>query len=196
MTFNFNNFWDFETQEHAQVAKDSFETLQEDFSAIINICETAIKNGNKILFFGNGGSAADAQHLATELAVRYKNDRAPIAGLALTTDTSALTACGNDFGFDYIFSRQIQALGKPGDIAIAISTSGNSANVIKAIEQCKTQNITSIGFTGKTGGKMSNECDYILKIPSTTTARIQEMHITFGQMLCGALELKLGLVED
>lgn len=196
MTFNFNNFWDFETQEHAQVVKDSFETLQEDFNAIINICETAIKNGNKILFFGNGGSAADAQHLATELAVRYKNDRAPIAGLALTTDTSALTACGNDFGFDYIFSRQIQALGKPGDIAIAISTSGNSANVIKAIEQCKAQNITSIGFTGKTGGKMSNECDYILKIPSTTTARIQEMHITFGQMLCGALELKLGLVED
>ena len=126
--------------------------------------------------------------------MRYKKDRAPIAALALTTDTSALTAIGNDFGFEHLFARQVAALGKKGDVAIAISTSGNSKNVINAIAEAKKLGITVAGFTGKTGGDMAGLCDILFNVPSTTTARIQEMHITLGQMFCGALELNLGLV--
>jgi D-sedoheptulose 7-phosphate isomerase len=148
------------------------------------------------MFFGNGGSAADAQHLATELAVRYKKDRPPIAAVALTTDTSALTAIGNDFGFEFLFARQIAAIGKKGDIAIGISTSGNSRNVINAFTEARKMGIITAGFTGKTGGNMAELCDIMLNVPSTTTARIQEMHITLGQMLCGALEINLGLVSQ
>ena len=187
-------FWNAEFDEHADVMRATRAQLQPAFAALLAAAEKTIRDGGKILFFGNGGSAADAQHLATELAIRYKNDRAPIAAIALTTDSSALTAAGTDFGFEHIFARQVMALGRAGDLAIAISTSGNSANVIRAVEQCRAQGITVAGFTGKTGGKMAALCDILLNVPSTTTARIQEMHITLGQMMCGALEVNLGLI--
>lgn len=187
-------FWKAEFDEHMQAMVATNLALKAPFMRLLAEAAAAVRNGNKILFFGNGGSAADAQHLATELAVRYKNDRAPIAAMALTTDTSSLTAIGNDFGFDHLFSRQVQALGKAGDIAIAISTSGNSANVIKAAEQCRKQGILVVGFTGETGGKLAPFCDILFNVPCTTTARIQEMHIMLGQMFCGALEMELGLI--
>lgn len=192
--FDISAYWQEETQDHLDVSKKTIEALQTDFEAIIEKCARAITAGNKIMFFGNGGSAADAQHLATELSVRFINDRAPIAGLALTTDTSTLTAAGNDYGFEHIFSRQIEALGQEGDIAIAISTSGNSLNIIKAIEAANSKNITTIGLSGRDGGRMRTLCSHILVVPSQTTSRIQEMHILIGHMLCGSLEKKLGLV--
>lgn len=192
--FNLNAYWEQERAEHIEVATATFATLEQDFQSALEACITAINKGGKIIFFGNGGSAADAQHLATELTIRFINDRAPIAGLALTTDTSALTAGGNDYGFDHIFSRQIEALGKPEDISIAISTSGNSANIVKALDAAKQIGMTTIGFGGKDGGKMKALCDHPIIVPATTTARIQEMHITLGHLLCGGLEQGLGLV--
>lgn len=194
MTFNIDTLWQAERNEHAQVAAKTFETQKFDFIRMLDACTEALQNGKKIIFFGNGGSAADAQHLATELTIRFKDDRPPLAGLALTTDTSALTAAGNDYGFEFIFSRQLEALGNEGDVAIGISTSGNSSNVLNALKSAKEKNLTTIGWTGKDGGKMKDMCDTTLIIPSDTTARIQEMHITIGHMLCAALEQKLGLV--
>ena len=194
MSFDLDHFWTAETDEHLDVAQKTFAALKDEFEAMLETCVTAIQAGNKILFFGNGGSAADAQHLATELAVRYINDRAPIAALALTTDTSALTAIGNDMGFDALFARQIDAIGQPGDVAIAISTGGNSANVLEALKTARAKDLKTIGLTGRDGGKMPPLCDTTLIVPSNTTARIQEMHITLGQMLCGALEQRLELV--
>jgi D-sedoheptulose 7-phosphate isomerase len=196
MSFNTEKFWQSEFAEHAFCMQATQKNLAPAFTALLEAAAATIKNGGKILFFGNGGSAADAQHLATELTVRYKKDRAPMAALALTTDTSALSAIGNDFGFEFLFSRQVEALGRKGDLAIGISTSGNSANVIKALESCRAMGITTVGFTGETGGKMPALCDILLNVPCKTTARIQEMHIMLGQMLCGGLEMKLGLVAD
>ncbi|MGB4056778.1 MAG: D-sedoheptulose 7-phosphate isomerase [Alphaproteobacteria bacterium] len=192
--FDLDSFWTSESREHIETAEKTFATLKGDFSTLLSACETSITNGGKILFFGNGGSAADAQHLATELTVRYSKNRKPIAALALTTDTSALTAIGNDFGFEDLFARQIEALGNPGDVALGISTSGKSPNVLKALKTARAQNLKTVGFTGQNGGDMASLCDILIKIPSPITARIQEMHITLGQMLCGALEKKLGLV--
>lgn len=194
MTFNIDSFWFYESRDHMTVAQDTFATLKPDFKKLLNACEKSVKKGGKIILFGNGGSAADAQHLATEFTVRYIKNRKPIPALALTTDTSALTAIGNDFGFEDLFARQIEALGKKGDIAIGISTSGKSANVLKALKQARQQKLVTVGFTGAKGMGMKKHCDILLPIPSTTTARIQEMHITLGQMLCGALEQKLDLV--
>src|SRR5215470_11247895 len=152
-----------------------------------------MRNDGKILCFGNGGSTADAQHLATELTIRYKRNRSAIAAIALTTDTSALTAAGNDLGFEQIFARQIEALGKPGDVALAISTSGKSPNVIAALKLARTMRLVTIALSGGNGGEMAPLADHLLLVPSASTARIQEMHITLGQMLCGALETELGL---
>jgi D-sedoheptulose 7-phosphate isomerase len=196
MTLSLPAFWQSEFDEHEAVEKATRETLAEPFEKLLMAATISVRTGGKILFFGNGGSASDAQHLATELTVRYKTDRAPIAAVALTTDTSALTAIGNDFGFEYLFSRQVEALGKKGDIAIGISTSGNSKNVINALTAARKMGIVTVGFTGRTGGNMAPLCDILLNVPSTTTARIQEMHITLGQMLCGALEINLGLVAE
>lgn len=196
MSFNTPNFWQSEFAEHAVCMQATQKNLESAFTALLDAAAETIQNGGKILFFGNGGSAADAQHLATELTVRYKKDRAPIAAIALTTDTSALSAIGNDFGFEFLFSRQVEALGRKGDLAIGISTSGNSANVIRALESCRNIGIKTVGFTGETGGKMPALCDILLNVPCKTTARIQEMHIMLGQMLCGGLEMKLGLVPD
>ena len=193
-TFTLESFWQSEAQDHIDTAVKSFETLYAPFANMLDLCAESIERGGKIMFFGNGGSAADAQHLATELAVRYVKSRRPIPALALTTDTSALTAIGNDYEFSYLFARQIEALGKAGDVAIGISTSGKSTNVLRALETAKSMDIRTIGFSGKGGGQMAEVCDVILTVPSDTTARIQEMHITLGQMLCGALEHKLGLI--
>lgn len=193
-SFDLNTFWNAERAEHQAVIEQSFAALQGDFQHALDLCVTSIESGGKIMFFGNGGSAADAQHLATELAVRYVKDRKAIAAMALTTDTSALTAGGNDMGFDQIFVRQIEAIGKPGDIAIGISTSGNSANVINALRTAQDTDIKIIGLGGRDGGKMKDLCDVSLIVPSNTTARIQEIHIILGHMLCGALEQRLGLV--
>jgi len=189
-------FYRSEFAEHHGVARSTETALAEAFASLVRACSKSIRGGGKLMFLGNGGSAADAQHLATELTIRYKRSRAAIAALALTTDTSALTAAGHDLGFEQVFARQIEALGKPGDVVIAISTSGKSPNVIAALEKARSMGIVAAAFGGKGGGDMGPLADHILAVPSTTVARIQEMHITLGQMLCGALEVELGLVSE
>jgi len=186
-------FFDDEFTEHDEVFHATQGAVREPFAALFHACAEALRAGNKLLFFGNGGSAADAQHLATELTVRYRRDRAPIAALALTTDSSALTAIGNDLGFDQLFARQLKALGRAGDVAIGISTSGNSRNVILGLEAAREMDMVAAGLGGGDGGAMRAVADPLVLVPSTTTARIQEMHIVLGQMLCGALEIELGL---
>jgi D-sedoheptulose 7-phosphate isomerase len=188
-------FFKAEFAEHHDVARRTEAALSGAFVGLVAACVTSIRAGGKILLFGNGGSAADAQHLATELTIRYKKSRAPIAALALTTDTSVLTAAGNDLGFERIFARQIEALGNVGDLAIAISTSGKSPNVIAALRQAKAMRLITAALGSKGGGDMAGLADHLLVVPSDTTARIQEMHITLGQMLCGALEIELGLTS-
>ena len=187
-------FFKAEFAEHHAVARATEAALGETFARLVGACVTSIREGGKLMLFGNGGSAGDAQHLATELTVRYKRDRAAIPAIALTTDTSTLTAAGNDFGFERIFARQIEALGRPGDVAIAISTSGRSPNVLAALEQARAMRLVTAGLSGKGGGVMAPLCDHLLVVPSEVTARIQEMHIALGQMLCGALEIELGLI--
>lgn len=187
------DLFDSDLEEHAHVLKNTRERLRDDFVALVSLCEKSIRDGGKLMFFGNGGSASDAQHLATELTVRFRTNRKAIAAIALTTDTSALTAIGNDLGFERLFSRQIEALGKSGDVAIAISTSGRSPNVIEAARQAKEQGISFAALTGGDGGDLIDYADPVLIVPSTTVARIQEMHITLGQMMCSALEQGLGL---
>lgn len=189
-----NAFYSAEFDEHADVVKKTRDACADGFAELLARCTQSVRHGGKIMFFGNGGSAADCQHLATELTIRYKTDRAPIAAVALTTDTSALTAGGNDLGFENIFSRQIEAIGKPGDVAIGISTSGNSENVIRALKTAQALDIVAAALGGKDGGKLVGIADPLIIVPSDTTARIQEMHIMLGQMLCGALELELELV--
>ena len=181
--------------EHLNVTDACKNSLLPSFKNCLKICILSLKRKKKILFFGNGGSAADAQHLATELAVRFSENRKAIPALSLSTDTSVLTAVGNDFGFNYIFSRQIESIGNAGDVAIGITTSGKSRNIIRALEQAKTQNIKCIAFTGKYTKELSPLCDEILSIPARNTSRIQEMHIFFGQILCNAIEHKLNLAK-
>jgi phosphoheptose isomerase (EC 5.3.1.-) len=152
------------------------------------IMAQALLDGNKILFFGNGGSAADSQHLAAEIVGRYKKERKGLSSIALTTDTSILTAVGNDYGFDVIFERQIEALCMPGDVAIGISTSGNSPNVIKGLMKAHDMGATTIAFSGKQGGKVVDIAHYSFVVPSYDTARIQECHITLGHTLCEIID--------
>ncbi|EAK1649614.1 D-sedoheptulose 7-phosphate isomerase [Campylobacter jejuni] len=151
----------------------------------------AYKNNNKTLLAGNGGSAADAQHIAGEFVSRFYFDRPGIASIALTTDTSVLTAIGNDYGYENLFARQIQAQGVKGDVFIGISTSGNSKNILKALELCKQKEIISIGLSGSSGGAMNELCDYCIKVPSTCTPRIQEAHILIGHIICAIVEEEL-----
>ncbi|MCY9664838.1 D-sedoheptulose 7-phosphate isomerase [Paenibacillus alginolyticus] len=146
------------------------------------------KKGNKTLIAGNGGSAADAQHIAGEFVSRFYFDRPGLPSIALTTDTSILTAIGNDYGYEELFARQIQANGVEGDMFIGISTSGNSKNVIRALEECKKKKIITVGLTGDTGGKMFDLCDYCIKVPSNETPRIQESHILIGHIICAVVE--------
>ncbi|WP_331351955.1 D-sedoheptulose 7-phosphate isomerase [Cellvibrio sp. UBA7671] len=147
-----------------------------------------LRNGGKVLIAGNGGSAADAQHIAGEFVSRFHYDRPGLAAIALTTDTSILTAIGNDYGYERLFSRQVQALGREGDVFIGISTSGNSANVIAAFEEARKLQLTTIGFTGVMGGKMAEMCDITLRMPSKETPKIQEGHIAIGHIICGLVE--------
>ncbi len=149
---------------------------------------TALRNGNKLMFCGNGGSAADAQHWAGELVSRFYYDRPGLPAIALTTDTSIITSIGNDYGFDYSFARQVEALGVRGDVLIAISTSGNSRNVLAALEAARKKGMITVGFTGKEGGSMPAHCDICLKIPSSLTPRIQEGHEVIGHTLCMLVE--------
>jgi D-sedoheptulose 7-phosphate isomerase len=188
-------FFKSEFAEHGEVARKTEAALTGAFAGLVAACVKSIRGGGKLMFFGNGGSAADAQHLATELTVRYKADRAAIAAIALTTDTSALTAAANDLGFERVFARQIEALGKPGDVAIAISTSGKSPNILAGLKQARAMTLVTAAFGGKGGGGLKGLADHLLLVPSDTTARIQEMHITLGQMLCGAIEIELGLAK-
>ena len=189
-------YFERELDAHAAVLAAVRGTLKDPFVRMLDVWKAAIESGNKIVFFGNGGSAGDAQHLATELTIRYIKDRAPIAALALTTDSSALTAAGNDLGFERLFARQIAALCKPGDVAVAISTSGRSPNVIEGLKEAKRLGVVATALGGRDGGDMKDLADPIIIVPDQASARIQEMHITIGQMLCGALELQLGLVSD
>jgi len=151
----------------------------------------AYRNGNKTLLAGNGGSAADAQHIAGELVSRFYFDRPALASIALTTDTSILTAVGNDYGYEHIFSRQIQANGKAGDVFIAISTSGNSKNIVKAILEAKKMNIITVGLTGENGGKVAEISDFVIKIPSKDTPRVQESHILIGHIISEIVEKEM-----
>jgi D-sedoheptulose 7-phosphate isomerase len=153
----------------------------------------AVRNGNKIVFCGNGGSAADAQHLAAELVGRLVRDRRALPGLALSTDSSALTCIGNDFGFDEVFARQVEGLGRSGDVLVAISTSGNSPNVIRAVEVAKPMGITTVGLLGRNGGKLAPLVDLPIVVPAEETARIQEAHIFLGHVLCALIEQGLGI---
>jgi len=194
--FDLPAFFHSEFDEHLDVARRSRESLEATFLGLVHACTTSLQNGGTLLLFGNGGSAADAQHLATELCVRYSRDRAPIRAIALTTDTSLLTAAGNDLGFEQIFARQIEALGREGDVALAISTSGRSPNVILALQQARKQGLITAALTGRDGGGLPPLADHCLVVPSDVTARIQEMHILLGQMMCGALEIRLGLVDE
>lgn len=177
-----------EMESHAQVLAATRDVVAQPFARLVGLCADSLASGGKLLFFGNGGSAADAQHLAAELVVRYRVNRRPLAALALTTDTSILTACSNDFSYEDIFARQIEALARPGDVAIGISTSGQSPNVIKALKAARAMGVVTAGFSGRDGGAMHHVCDALVVIPSDITARIQEMHILLGHVLCDALE--------
>ena len=177
-----------EFDRHQSAVNLTREQLSEPFAQWVNISINALKQGGKIIFFGNGGSASDAQHLATELTVRYTKNRPAMAAMALTTDTSALTAIGNDFGFEDLFSRQVEALCNEKDVVIGISTSGTSPNVIKGLKAAQKIGAKTIGLSGRDGGLLPELCDVALIIPVEETARIQEMHITIGHAFCQALE--------
>ncbi len=192
MSKDLKDFFNNQFDEHNRVASNCQKKLQSSFLNLIKICLSSLKRRKKILFFGNGGSASDAQHLATELTVRFSENRKAIPAISLATDTSALTAIGNDFGFDFIFSRQIEALGDKDDVAIGFTTSGKSKNIINAFKTARKKGLKCVVFTGNYTRLVSGFCDEIISVPALNTSRIQEMHILIGQMLCNALEYKLG----
>ena len=173
--------------EHIAAVQRSRRLLP-DVERLTEICVAALARGNKILFCGNGGSAADCQHIATELTVRFERERRALAAVALTTDSSALTAAANDFGTAAMFARQVAALGRPGDVLIAISTSGNSSNVVEALREARRQSVTGICLTGRDGGQARALADLCIAVPSDSTARIQEVHILFGHLLCAGID--------
>jgi D-sedoheptulose 7-phosphate isomerase len=179
--------------EESIQAKRSF--LKENFNtlvAVINLLAAAFSNGKKFLLFGNGGSAADAQHIAAEFVNRFRIERRPLPALALTTDTSAITSIANDYDYKEIFAKQVRALGKEGDIALAISTSGNAENVLAAVDICKELKIISVGLTGGDGGKLAKRADYLLCVSEgKNTARVQETHILVGHVICEMVDQKL-----
>lgn len=167
-----------------QILKDMVPLI-EKAASVMSEC---LKAGHKLLFCGNGGSASDSQHLAAEFVGRYEKERRALAAIALTTDTSILTAVGNDYGYEKVFERQVEALGQKGDVLFAISTSGNSKNVIKAVEKAKERGIYTIGFTGNTGGALAGMVDLSINIPTKKTSRIQESHIMIGHILCECVD--------
>lgn len=165
--------------------------LHSRVSDVIDECVKTLKNGGRILFCGNGGSASDAQHLAAELSGRYKIDRAPLDAEALNVNTSYLTAVANDYSFDVVYSRLVEAKGREGDVLFAISTSGNSENIIKAVNSAKDKNMKVVGLTGNSGGKMKDLCQILLNVPSSDTPLIQEMHILLGHFICEQIEIEI-----
>lgn len=186
------DFFESEFDEHEKATRATREMLRAQFLRLADICIETVQDNNKIIFFGNGGSAADAQHLAAELVVRYKVNRQPIRSLALTADTAVLTAGANDFGYETVFERQVQALGSAGDVAIALTTSGNSPNVVKGLEAAREMGMVPTALAGKDGGRLVGLADPLLIVPSDTIARIQEMHILLGHMLCDIVEQHCG----
>ena len=177
-----------EFNEHIETSKKTMEACIDDIEIASNICIDSLKNGNKILIFGNGGSAADAQHIAAEIIGRYKTERKGLAAIALTTDSSALTSIGNDFGYEEIFKRQVEALALPGDTLIGISTGGSSKNVINALKIAKQIQCKTIGLSGKSGGEFNSVCDINIVVKAQDTARIQEMHILIGHTICHLID--------
>ena len=176
-----------EIDEHLKIT-NVFYGLIDDISSSAQLCIDCLNNGGKIILFGNGGSAADAQHIAAELVGRYKTNRKGLPAIALTTDSSALTSIGNDFGYQHIFKRQLEAIAKSGDLVIGISTSGNSENVISAIKLASKLKCKTLGLSGNNGGKMNEFCNVNLVMPSNDTPRIQEMHILTGHIICHLID--------
>lgn len=176
---------------------DNLRAMSEDaalhatLAQVAQTCIGALRRGNKILFAGNGGSAADAQHLAGELVSRFNYDRPGLPAFALTTDTSVLTAIGNDYGYEHLFARQIEAVGQAGDVFVGISTSGRSPNVLNALRRAREKGLVTVGFTGRGGGDMPALCDHCLRVPADATPRIQEGHISLGHTLCWLIERAL-----
>ena len=179
-----------EFSEHLKVSKKTMESIDKPIEIAAKLCIDSLKNGNKILIFGNGGSAADAQHIAAELVGRYKTERKGLPAIALTTDTSAITSIANDYGYLHIFDRQVEALANKGDIVIGISTGGSSTNVISALRLANDLGCKSIGLSGRDGGKFNSLCDVNLIAIAEDTPRIQEMHILIGHTLCHLIELE------
>ena len=177
-----------ELKDHQQLIQKVIELLEGDIAAGCEMIASAIKNGHKVLLAGNGGSAADAQHIAAELSGRFVKERKALPGIALTVDTSALTAIANDYGYNHVFSRQVEALAQPGDLFIGISTSGNSQGILNAFEAATNAGCKTLGLSGRDGGKMNGICDLVIVVPSQVTARIQEMHILIGHILCKAVD--------
>lgn len=177
-----------ELYEHQQTLQKVIETLTGDIEFACKMITGCIKAGNKVLIAGNGGSAADAQHIAAELSGRFVKERRALPGIALTVDTSALTAIANDYGYDHVFSRQVEALAQPGDLFIGISTSGNSQGILNAFSAATKAGCKTLGLSGRDGGKMNSICDLNIVVPANVTARIQEMHILIGHILCKAVD--------
>jgi D-sedoheptulose 7-phosphate isomerase len=177
-----------EFQSHLETIQSVIGTMEDDLEKASQMAVDTIKRGNKVLLCGNGGSAADAQHIAAEFTGRYKTERRGLPAIALTTDTSALTAIGNDYGYDRVFDRQVEALANEGDLVIGISTSGNSKNVISALSLAKEMGCNTLGLSGRDGGAMNEVCDINLVVPSNNTPRIQEMHILFGHTICQCID--------
>jgi len=175
-------------REHADAAERFFLEGAAVVESAAEALVTAFRGGRTLLFFGNGGSAADAQHLAAEFVNRYVRDRPALPALALTTDSSVLTSIANDSEFKSVFARQVEAIGRPGDVAVGISTSGGSANVIEGLRTARARRLVTIGFCGEEGGAMRGLCDHLISVPSKTTARIQEVHILVGHILCQIVE--------
>ena len=180
-----------ELRESATLKVHVAETQGAIIQAMIECIWESMQQGGKLLICGNGGSAADAQHLATECMVRLEAERTPLPAIALTTDTSLLTAAGNDYGFETIFARQVAGLGRPGDVLMAISTSGNSPNVVRAVEEAHRRGLRTLGLLGRDGGRLKDMVHIALVVPSSNTQRIQEVHITIGHILCGTLERRI-----
>ena len=179
----------FQSQINLFADLNSDSTIKKEIGHAVESCTTCLRNKNKILIAGNGGSAADSQHIAGELISRFMFDRPGLPAIALTTDTSVLTAIGNDYGYDNIFSRQILSLGKPGDVYIAYSTSGNSPNIVKSLLTAKELDIITIGLTGNKSGEMIDFCDIKIEVPSSLTPRIQEAHLAIGHHICEQIEI-------
>ncbi|RDU73185.1 D-sedoheptulose 7-phosphate isomerase [Helicobacter aurati] len=185
-----------EIKEHIEVGQKALKTLSPALLESALAMSNALVRGNKILICGNGGSAADSQHFAAELTGRYKRERKGLCAIALSTDTSALTAIGNDYGYDFVFSRQVEALAKEGDILVGISTSGNSKNIINALESANKLNCITVSLSGKDGGIIKSLCDYSLIAPSNDTPRIQEIHILCIHILCELIEKSMVALEQ